>query len=207
MTTASKEFKTAVESFTLKTGAIFQAISTPEWLKNVNGGLFSGQAIPVSPMDTSSPKGSAVGDTTSSRLGQTMARHSAIDGALSGKRTVTSGYRNWGLGSLGSDHLTGRAVDVVGDNLVSYRDAVKRNGGFAEFHGNGASRHVHAVPGAIGDGRAPASYQPARSGSSASGGGMSVTVNINGANSSPEEIANRVMAKIKDAERARRERS
>ena len=207
MTTATEAFKTAVESFTSKTGAIFQAISTPEWLKNVNGGLFSGQAVPVTGADTSAPKGSAVGDTTSSRLGQTMARHSAIDGALSGKRTVTSGYRNWGLGSLGSDHLTGRAVDVVGDNLVSYRDAVKRNGGFAEFHGNGASRHVHAVPGAIGDGRAPASYQPARSGSSTSGGGMSVTVNINGANSSPEEIANRVMAKIKDAERARRERS
>jgi hypothetical protein len=158
-------------------------------------------------MDTSSPRGKAVGDTTSSRLSQTMSRHSAIDGTLSGKRTITSGYRNWGLGSLGSDHLTGRAVDVVGDNLVSYRDAVKRNGGFAEFHGDGANRHVHAVPGAIGDGRAPASYQPARSGSSTSGGGMSVTVNINGANSSPEEIANRVMAKIKDAERARRERS
>jgi DNA polymerase/3'-5' exonuclease PolX len=207
MTTASTAFKDAVDSFTSKTGAIFQSIKTPDWLNDVNSGLFSGQAVPVSSMDTSSPRGKAVGDTTSSRLSQTMSRHSAIDGTLSGKRTITSGYRNWGLGSLGSDHLTGRAVDVVGDNLVSYRDAVKRNGGFAEFHGDGANRHVHAVPGAIGDGRAPASYQPARSGSSTSGGGMSVTVNINGANSSPEEIANRVMAKIKDAERARRERS
>jgi hypothetical protein len=209
MTGASKEFKAAIETFTSKTGAVFKSITTPEWLKQGNPELLSGRTIPVTvtPKDTSSPKGRGIGDTTSSRLSQTMSRHSAIDGTLSGKRTVTSGYRTYGLGSLGSDHLTGRAVDVVGDNLVSYRDAVKRNGGFAEFHGDGPNRHVHAVPGAIGDRSAPASYQPARSSSSTSGGAMSVTVNINGANSSPEEIANRVMAKLKDVERARRERS
>jgi hypothetical protein len=96
---------------------------------------------------------------------------------------------------------------LTGQNLGQYQRLVHANGGFAEFHGDGPNRHVHAVPGAIGDRSAPASYQPARSSSSTSGGAMSVTVNINGANSSPEEIANRVMAKIKDAERARRERS
>jgi hypothetical protein len=209
MGTASDDFSKAVTKFVDGADAAFKNITTPEWLKNGNPALLAGNSVPVKvvPGDTSFPRGIGVGDTTSSRLSQTMARHSAIDGTLSGKRTITSSYRTWGLGSLGSDHLTGRAIDVVGDNLVSYRDAVRSNGGFAEFHGNGANRHVHAVPGPMGDGAAPSSYTRAASQRVVSGGGMNVTIHINGANASPDDIANRVLAKIKDAERAKRERS
>jgi len=61
--------------------------------------------------------------------------------------TVTSGQRSWGLGGLGSDHLTGRAQDVVGPHLNNVRFNLERLGGFAEFHGEGNARHLHTVAG------------------------------------------------------------
>lgn len=81
-------------------------------------------------------------------LGHTLAVHRAIDGRLGGRRTVTSTVRNVALGSGNSDHVTGRALDVTGSNLNGYARHVRAAGGFAEFHGSGSGRHLHA---AIGD--------------------------------------------------------
>jgi hypothetical protein len=160
--------------------------------------------------DTSTPRGSAFGDT-SSRLSQTMARHASMNGMLTGTRTVTSGYRTFGLGSMNSDHVTGRAYDLVGQNLGQYQSLVRSTGGFAEFHGVNGARHLHVVPGSgpIGDRRVPVM-----------GGGGAATVQMSGGaggnnynfyisgsqNASAKEIADMVMQKVKDTERSNRER-
>ncbi|CAB4156757.1 hypothetical protein UFOVP658_142 [uncultured Caudovirales phage] len=207
METASKDFKLAVDKFVGYAGQIVDATKSnyPSWLTNQPSWWAAGPNA-----DTSSPRGKSVGDTTSSRLSQTMARHASMDGMLSGKRTVTSSYRTFALGSPSSDHVTGRAIDLVGANLGQYKALAEANGGFAEFHGRGASRHLHVVPGpgAIGDTMAPVGAGTSRGlPISNTGGGTSYfTININGSNSSPDEIANKVMAKLRDKERASRER-
>jgi hypothetical protein len=129
------------------------------------------------PPDTSSPRGKGVGDTSSAiqtRLGKTLARHSAIDGMVTGRRNITSAWRNTNLGSPSSDHVMGRAYDLTGQNLGQYAAVVRANGGFAEFHGRGASRHLHVVPrlGPIGDHNSVASMSPMRAASLASGGSV-----------------------------------
>jgi hypothetical protein len=154
--------------------------------------------------DTSTPRGGGIGDTAS-RLSQTMSRHQAMDSQLTGKRTITSAFRTWGLGSINSDHVTGRAYDLVGQNLGNYAKLVHANGGFAEFHGAAANRHLHVVPGSgIGDDSAPQSRVMSNSGT----GGINnyYTFEINGGNQSPEAIAQMVMMKIKETERVQRER-
>lgn len=99
------------------------------------------------------------GDTTSPRrnLVHTMASHNRFDMGISGKRSISSGYRTFGLGSPSSDHAAGRAIDVVGQNLGLYKSAVLTSGGYADFHGAGGSRHLHVVPGdgPIGDTTTP----------------------------------------------------
>lgn len=139
------------------------------------------------------------GDTSSAMAG-TLAAHDRISGGLAGKRTITSGYRNYALGSSNSDHVTGRALDLVGDNLGAYQRGIKSGGGYAEFHGMGDSRHLHAVP-AIGD-------------TSTSQGGMGTsntnnyTINVTGgANANAQEVASLVMNEIQNLERTNRERS
>jgi len=161
--------------------------------------------------DTSTPRGKTFGDTTSSRLSQTMGRHASMDSALTGKRTVTSGYRNYGLGSMNSDHVTGRAYDLVGQNLGQYQSLVKATGGFAEFHGVNNARHLHVVPGSGAMGDRPV---PVMSGSttssvqmSSSGEGNSYNFYVTGnQNASAKEIAEMVMLKVKEVERSNRER-
>lgn len=202
----SDEFKDAVTKFKTMTDEMFKnpMMDGPAWLKTP----------PVwwnTPPDTRSPRGGAIGDSTSSRLGMTMARHSAINSQLTGKRTVTSSYRTFALGSPSSDHLTGRAIDLVGANLGQYKKLTEESGGFAEFHGRGGSRHLHVVPGpgAIGDSPVPVLARPIQAMPQASqqaGAGGGHTFNVYGGNQSPEEIANRVMMKIKEAERTNRER-
>ncbi len=160
--------------------------------------------------DTSTPRGQAFGDTTSSRLSQTMGRHSSMDSALTGKRTVTSGYRNYGLGSMNSDHVTGRAYDLVGQNLGQYQSLVKSTGGFAEFHGVNKARHLHVVPGsgAMGDNRMPVArslQQPVVMGSGGKGNEYNFYV-TGSQNASANEIANIVMQRVKDTERSNSER-
>ena len=207
MTTASGVFKDAVDKFVGYADQIVNATknSFPAWLQVAPGWWATGPTA-----DTSSPRGKSVGDTTSSRLSQTMSRHASMDGMLSGKRTVTSSFRTFALGSPSSDHFTGRAIDLVGANLGQYKSLAEANGGFAEFHGRGGSRHLHVVPGpgAIGDTMAPVGAGTSKGlPISTSGSGTSYfTININGSNSSPDEIANKVMAKLRDKERASRER-
>ncbi|HBZ17927.1 MAG TPA: hypothetical protein DEO41_00875 [Betaproteobacteria bacterium] len=134
-----------------------------------------------------------------------MSRHAAMNGQLTGKRTVTSSLRNYALGSPSSDHATGSAYDLVGQNLGQYSKLVHANGGFAEFHGSQADRHLHVVPG-TGD-----SSMPSMVGVGSSGGGGSVAnsynITINGTNQDPEAIANAVMEKIKRSQRSMNERS
>jgi len=203
----SKEFVDAVTKFKLMTDEMFKnpmmdgpawLQTPPTWWNTPPGG------------DTSSSRGAAIGDSTSSRLGMTMARHASINSQLTGKRTITSSYRTFALGSPSSDHLTGRAIDLVGANLGQYKKLTEESGGFAEFHGRGASRHLHVVPGpgAIGDSAVPVMARPIQAvpSSRGSAGGNSYVFNINGGNQSPEEIANRVMMKIREVERTNRER-
>ena len=143
----------------------------------------------------------------------TMGRHSAMDGALTGKRTVSSAYRTTGLGSINSDHVTGRAYDLVGQNLGQYQTMAKAGGGFAEFHGVNGSRHLHVVPGpgATGDRRTPIASSNTNKSLVMSGGGGGTTnysFNIESSeNASPQQIAEAVMIKIKQTERSNRERS
>jgi hypothetical protein len=161
--------------------------------------------------DTSTPRGKTFGDTTSSRLSQTMGRHASMDSALTGKRTVTSGYRNYGLGSINSDHVTGRAYDIVGQNLGQYQSLVKATGGFAEFHGVNSARHLHVVPGsgAMGDRSVPVMSGGGVPTVQASSGGGSNSYNFyvtGNQNASAQEIAEMVMLKVKEVERSNRER-
>jgi hypothetical protein len=148
------------------------------------------------------------GDTTSSRLAQTMSRHSQINAGITGKRSITSAWRNHNLGSINSDHVTGRAYDLVGQNLGAYAVAVKNSGGFAEFHGGTANRHLHVVPGqgATGDTRSAASNWGYERGGSMGATSVAYNITVNGAQQSPEQIANVVMEKLKRAERSMNER-
>jgi hypothetical protein len=174
----------------------------PGWWEK--GLVFDGKTLKPA-NDTSTPRAGGVGDTATSKLSQTMGRHAAMNGQLTGKRTVTSSLRDYALGSINSDHATGSAYDLTGQNLGQYAKLVHANGGFAEFHGSMANRHLHVVPGSgMGDTSTPSPVST----SSSSGGGTNnyYTFEINGNNAAPEVIANMVMAKIQEKERSDRQR-
>jgi hypothetical protein len=206
--TAADGLKTAVETFNTNMTGFFDAPlgNAPEWWKKGLKVTGEGDDMRLMPdADTSTPRAGQVGDTATSKLSQTMSRHAAMNGQLTGKRTVTSSLRNYALGSPSSDHATGSAYDLTGQNLGQYAKLVHANGGFAEFHGSMASRHLHVVPGpGVGD---TTSVRPVSSVSTGGGGTTNYySIEINGANASPEAIANMVMAKLKDQERSNRER-
>jgi hypothetical protein len=143
------------------------------------------------------------GDTTTSRFSRTLAAHSSFNAMTPGKRLVTSGIRNTNVGSLNSDHITGRAFDLTGDNLVSYSQNVKDAGGFAEFHGSaGADRHLHVVP-PVGDSSSP--FVGGGGGGGATSNYYTIEVNA-GPGMDEEALANKVIDKIKRAERTSSER-
>lgn len=196
MATAGTAFKDAVTEFTKMTKEIFlnnPVDERPEWMTTAFIKKIAETA------DTSSPRGKGVGDTTSSRLSQTMARHAGIDSQLTGKRNITSAYRTTNLGSINSDHIMGRAVDLTGQNLGQYARLTHANGGFAEFHGAGASRHLHAVPGPgpTGDTSAPNTRAMPNAIGASKQSNFNVTISVSGgANSSPNEIAQTVMRKF-----------
>lgn len=147
-------------------------------------------------------------DTTSSRLASTMARHRSMNGILAGKRSITSSLRSSNLGSLGSDHATGNAYDLVGQNLGAYQQLVQSSGGFAEFH-NGGGRHLHVVPGPgvpAGDSATPAMVSAGPAMATTSNNPV-YNISVNGGNASAEAIADTVMAKIAEKERSMKERS
>ena len=146
------------------------------------------------------------GDTTTARLGRTMARHGFYDSMLSGSRSVTSSLRNWNVGSINSDHVTGAAYDLTGQNLGAYSSLVNSSGGFAEFHGAGGDRHLHVVPGQtpIGDAMSPV----ASSGVAVMAGGSnsySIVINTQPGQDA-NAIAQEVMARIDERDRSNRER-
>ena len=126
------------------------ATSQPEWWNNTPEWWANGLKIEdnkIVPADTSSPRAGAIGDTSVSKtLGRTMGRHNYFNGLVSGKRMITSSWRNYGLGSPSSDHVTGNAYDLTGQNLGMYANLINTSGGFAEFHGSAGSRHLHVVP-------------------------------------------------------------
>lgn len=143
-----------------------------------------------------------IDDTTSSRLARTLARHASFTSQIPGSRQITSSFRTTNLGSPSSDHLTGAAYDLTGDNLGRYAAAVNGAGGFAEFHGSAGGRHLHVVP-PQGDTSSPANV---------GGGAGSVTINApitvtarDG--QSAKQIAQIVMSELAARERSARERS
>lgn len=142
------------------------------------------------------------GDTRTSRFGRVMAAHNRLNSMVPGRRMVTSGIRDTMLGSIGSDHSTGSAYDLVGDNLVSYASNVRNIGGFAEFHGGGSGRHLHVVP-PVGDTTSP---KGGGYGGSSSTNYYNFEIN-GGPGMDPDDIADAVMQRIARAERNRRERS
>jgi len=158
--------------------------------------------------DTRTPRG-RIGDSTMSNLGNTLNSHSAVNSGLAGKRNITSSYRNYALGSLKSDHVTGRALDIVGDNLVSYRDKMTSAGGLAEFHGKGDTRHLHVVPPQGGNPIGDSYTAVGAAGSQGDSSGIGNTTNnysfnISGTNA--EDIAKAVMRKIATTNKSNAER-
>jgi hypothetical protein len=202
-----ESLRSVFDNFMSEYKIFFQSeATTPEWFTAES---FKELVAAIKGSDTSSPRGKGIGDTTSSRLAQTLGRHNMMDGALVGKRTITSAYRTTGLGSPSSDHVMGRAYDLTGQNLGGYSKMVHANGGFAEFHGTNANRHLHVVPGAgMGDTMVPQRM----SGPSSSGIGSTTnnnyTINVEaGPNATAEQIATITMKKIKLMQDNQRQRS
>jgi hypothetical protein len=135
-----------------------------------------------------------------------MGRHNFYDNQFAGKRTVTSAWRNTNLGSINSDHVTGNAYDLIGQNLGAYATMVNQTGGFAEFHGVGGARHLHVVPGQtpVGDTIAPI---PAAAIAVGGSGSTAYNITVNAAQGQdPNAIAAAVMSRIDERDRNMRER-
>lgn len=128
------------------------------------------------------------GGAGSSRLGRTLAAHSAVSGRLGGGYRVTNALTGGGGHGGGSgDHQSGRAVDVTGRNLPAYAREVRASGGYARIHGDGPRKHVHAV---MGDTATPHRGSVAGSGSGSRGISIDVGgVHIHGSGLSRDELA------------------
>jgi hypothetical protein len=149
-----------------------------------------------------------------------MSVHKAVDAKVPGKRVVTSGVRDFALGSINSDHTTGAAYDLVGDNLLAYGEEIKAGGGFAEMHGGPANRHLHVVPGAapVGDTASTAVLLAPRLGDTPSPVTVTqqaapapvvapITLNVYGTEGqSVQALADEVMDRLERKERSNRER-
>lgn len=149
------------------------------------------------------------GDTASPRWNmlQTLGKHSSFDMGIAGTRRVTSGLRNYNLGSLSSDHAMGRAYDLTGQNLGAYQSAVRAAGGLAEFHGAGGSRHLHVVPGAgpVGDSATPYMGAPSGGGSITTNDSYSIVVNA-APGMDVKQLADEVMSRLERKQRDMYER-
>lgn len=102
--------------------------------------------------------GDPVGDTASSRargrgnIASTLAFHNYATHATGARPTITNAFAGGGGRGRGSgDHQAGRALDLTGPGLASYARLTRDAGGYAAMHGAGPSRHLHAVPPAMGD--------------------------------------------------------
>jgi hypothetical protein len=121
--------------------------------------------------------------------------HALFTAGLGGHR-ITSGVRHHNLGSVNSDHARGRAMDVTGPRLGSYALAVRKAGGHAAFHGDGATRHLHVVP--------VTHHTPTPS--MTTGDTLHAEVHFHGAAPSPFNARRIVAGALRDADRDRRER-
>jgi len=178
----------------------------PEWYsKDALKEIFIAAGVEVKGSDTTTPRG----DTTSSRLAQTLGRHASMNSLISGKRNITSSFRTNNLGSMNSDHVTGRAYDLVGNQLGMYKTTVERNGGFAEFHGGTLNRHLHVVPGPIGDTTVPSmssgNMKTMTTSSAPSSQGNNYTINVYGAGT--DEVVAQVKEHLTRLERDKRQRA
>ena len=178
----------------------------PEWYsKDALKEIFIAAGVEVKGSDTTTPRG----DTTSSRLAQTLGRHASMNSLISGKRNITSSFRTNNLGSMNSDHVTGRAYDLVGNQLGMYKTTVERNGGFAEFHGGTLNRHLHVVPGPTGDTTVPSmssgNMKTMATSSAPSSQGNNYTINVYGAGT--DEVVAQVKEHLTRLERDKRQRA
>lgn len=181
--------------------------NAPEWYSKESFTAMIAATEATEDGDTKTPRG--IGDTTSNRLGRTLTRHNYFNSMFAGKRSITSAFRSTNLGSINSDHVMGRAYDLVGDNLGAYAQMVNGSGGFAEFHGRGGNRHLHVVPGETPMGDTAAPYMGRVATSNGGGGSTSNTYNftINAAQGMDvEQVAAAVQRKIQQTERSQRER-
>ena len=121
------------------------------------------------------------GDTSTAKgrggnLGNTLATHAATAAATGARPRITNALVGGGGKGRGSgDHQAGRALDLQGKGLAKYGAHMRAIGGFAQFHGAGASRHLHVVPPAMGDTRSSMAGR-ARPRPAPGGGGRTVTV-------------------------------
>ena len=174
-------FLDAIES------GFFAAKGTPDWWNTsptwwANGLIYDDKSKVLKPSgDTSTPRAGKIGDTSVSKtLGRTMSRHNYFNSMLTGKRTVTSSLRDYNLGSPSSDHATGNAYDLTGQNLGQYATMINAAGGFAEFHGAAGSRHLHVVPpaGPSGDTSTAKVAMAANGNAPQASAGDNITVNV-----------------------------
>lgn len=158
-------------------------------LADLAGHLFAG--------DTATPRGSG-------SLAGTLDGHAYIDALVPGQRYITNAL----YGAAGdSDHRAGRALDLVGSGLLGYAAKVRDAGGYADMHGSGPTRHLHAV---YGDTVTP---RRRSSGGPDDRGGLLVQVMPGGSlvrvdrATADVDVQAAVEAGLREAERARRERS
>lgn len=112
--------------------------------------------------DTATTQAKAGFSMPGKALHRTLAAHHSIASSLGGGFRITNLLTGGGGKGRGSgDHQSGRAVDVQGPRMGDYIQAVRAQGGFAEMHGSGRGRHVHAV---MGDTASPARVTTARGG-------------------------------------------
>jgi hypothetical protein len=119
---------------------------------------------------------------------------------------ITSSWREHSLGSPSSDHATGRAYDLTGDNLQQYAKNINGSGGFAEFHGINGERHLHVVPpiGPMGDTSTSRVAAAMTSGSGATQGGDSFNITViesRDAKATADEVVKKILDMQKQARR------
>lgn len=97
------------------------------------------------------------GDTSRSMVAggnfaRTMAFHARMAGP--GVKISNAFVGGGGLGFGSGDHQRGKALDLIGPGLQSYRTNARAAGAFAEFHGSGPDRHLHMAVGDTSSSRA-----------------------------------------------------
>jgi hypothetical protein len=152
--------------------------------------------------DTSSPRVPVRGFAAHGAFSRTAGMHRAL--STSGGIRVTSGLRNHSLGSFNSAHKRGNALDLVGSGLDRYKTRLEDIGGFAEYHGSGPSRHLHAeYP--IGDTGSP--RVAARGAGPGKSSIQNVTINVSGSGLTRDELQAVMVRTMHEVNRNGRERS